>query len=91
MDRLSDALPSKQPPRTASCPEHGEYQSANLFRNIWSKCPACEAAVREAEDARRVEEARQSAARRHRQMLDTAAIPARSTPSWPTRTPSGTR
>jgi DNA replication protein DnaC len=77
MDRLSDSLPAKQPPRDASCPEHGAFQSQNLIRNVWSKCPACSArkdAEQRAEDERIL---KLSAERRHRDMLDAASIPNR--------------
>jgi DNA replication protein DnaC len=74
---VSSVLGQKQPDREASCPAHGTYTSANLFRSVWSGCPACEAirqesdrAQREADDARRKEQ-------QHQANLRAARIPAR--------------
>jgi DNA replication protein DnaC len=77
MDRLSDALPSKQPPRTASCPEHGEYESKNLFRAIWSTCPTCSARKDAEIHAQQERERKERAEQNHRAMLADARIPAR--------------
>jgi DNA replication protein DnaC len=63
--------------REATCPEHGRFSSRQLSIKVWSKCPACVAEQREAEEtaARKADEER--AERRHRAMLSSARIPAR--------------
>lgn len=80
MDRLSDAAAAswdRQPDRDASCPSHGPYPSRNLFRNVWSRCPECEAAKEAAERAEQAAAAAREADARHQRMLGDAAIPLR--------------
>lgn len=78
MDRSPDhPFQRETATREAQCPEHGRFESRNILRNIWSKCPACEdAARREREEVER-REAAERAARRHRAMLEEAAVPPR--------------
>lgn len=62
---------------TRTCAEHGPYESRNIIRNIWSQCPVC-AAEKQRQRAEEDERERIAAAeRRHRAMIDAAAIPAR--------------
>ncbi len=73
-----DHLPNPNETRRAPCPEHGDYESRNFVRNIWSKCPSCELARRAAEAEE--EEARRQqkiAERHHADRLHGARIPAR--------------
>lgn len=63
--------------KVAECPQHGAFESRNIMRNIWTRCPTCEAERREQE--RQEDERRQLAwqEQQHRKMLGAAAIPAR--------------
>lgn len=73
MDHLSNLNET----RRASCPEHGEYDSRNLIRNIWSKCPSCESARRAAEAEEEARRQQKIAERHHADRLHGARIPAR--------------
>lgn len=70
-------LGPREPDREAVCETHGAFVSRNVFRSVWTKCPACEAeaaaAQQDAED-RRVRELR---AQRQAELLQASAIPAR--------------
>jgi DNA replication protein DnaC len=68
---------STQPDREASCPEHGAYVSRNLIRNVWSRCPACEAANAEQRRLAEEKEAAERAERAHRAQIAESRIPAR--------------
>lgn len=76
MDRLSDALPTPTV-KPAVCPEHGAFESRNIIRNVWSKCPACEERRIADEAVAAAAEARRQAEAHHASMLASAAIPAR--------------
>lgn len=76
MDHLSKSLPGNEV-RTASCPEHGSYQSRNLIGRIWSNCSQCEAARRAEEEADTAKAQQRVADERRRSMLGRAAIPER--------------
>ena len=63
--------------RVDSCDTHGEFESRNLFNQVWSKCPQC-AADKQATDQREAEE--KAAALRHQEWqkkLGEAVIPDR--------------
>jgi DNA replication protein DnaC len=70
---------SSNPPETrrASCPEHGEYESRVVFRKLWTKCPVCDEAAREAERVETERRQRVEAERRHARQLHSSRIPAR--------------
>lgn len=63
--------------RVALCPEHGEYESRNIIRSIWTKCPACEVVRREAEAKEEARRVQAESERRHAAQLGFARIPAR--------------
>lgn len=80
MDTLPDPgrlLRATQPDRSAECPNHGPFTSRNIIGRIWSKCPVCRAEDDEREAKQKAEEDARRAEERHRQMLDSARIPAR--------------
>lgn len=77
MTALSNVLKRERETRAATCPEHGEYLSTNLFRSLWSKCPECEAIQRREREAEEKAAAVVEAQRRHERMLAGACIPAR--------------
>lgn len=60
-----------------TCDRHGDYESRNLFRKIWSTCPQC--AAEEAEVRRQEERDREAAERQSRwaRRLGEAGIPER--------------
>lgn len=52
--KLSEVFGIDKTIKHESCEKHGSYESRNLFRQLWSGCPACvaeEKAVRDREDA----------------------------------------
>lgn len=63
--------------RTAVCPEHGGYESRNVFHSIWSKCPACAAEESRMRKAEEEERARLDAVRRHQLRVEFAGVPTR--------------
>jgi DNA replication protein DnaC len=67
----------RQANRMATCPEHGDYESRNILKSIWTKCPACEVIRREAEAAEALRLERQQAERRHADRLRCARVPVR--------------
>lgn len=77
MTALSEVVKRERETRAATCPEHGEYVSTNLFRTFWSKCPVCQEAKDAEIRAAQAREVEAEAARRHARMLSAAAIPAR--------------
>lgn len=77
MTALSDVLKREKETRAATCPEHGDYVSTNLFRSFWSKCPECDAQKQRERDAAEREARAKEAAAKHQRMLNAAAIPAR--------------
>ncbi len=38
-----------EPPKPATCEQHGDFESRNVFGSVWSRCPVC---AEEAEQAR---------------------------------------
>jgi DNA replication protein DnaC len=83
MDTLPDRppaqrlLPDRQPDREALCPEHGAYMSQNLLRNIWSKCPTCDAIEIERRRVADEKAAAEFAEQHHKQMIAESRVPAR--------------
>ena len=77
MDRLSDSFAAKEPPRTKNCTSHGDFESVNIVRGVWSRCPECEKFMRERQEAKEAEERRIRSERNHRAMLADSQIPAR--------------
>jgi DNA replication protein DnaC len=77
MDRLSDTVRRQVEERAASCLEHGDYTSRNIFGRIWSRCPACEEAKAKEDRAAEAEQKRRDAEERHSRMLASAMIPTR--------------
>lgn len=76
MNKISEII-SIQVPKMALCETHGEFESRNLFRDVWSKCPQC-AANQQATDQREAEERENTA--KHlawQRTLGEAAIPER--------------
>lgn len=74
---LSHFVNGNELPRTGHCAAHGEYESRNLFRKVWSGCPQCAAdqqAIKQREDAEK--EAHERHARWQRK-LGEAGIPER--------------
>jgi DNA replication protein DnaC len=63
--------------RTASCPEHGAFESRNFIGPIWSKCPACAEADAAIAQAKEQAQAQIDAERRHAARLSSTRIPAR--------------
>jgi DNA replication protein DnaC len=76
MNKIS-AILATQEPKPSHCDEHGDFESRNLFRDVWSKCPQC-AANQQATEQREAEE--RDAAAKHfawQRKLGEAAIPER--------------
>lgn len=51
-EKLADVFGIDKTIKNESCKKHGSYESRNLFRHVWSGCPACaadEKAVRDRE------------------------------------------
>jgi DNA replication protein DnaC len=80
---FSGSLRTQMGDRTAACPTHGEYVSTGFRvnvgagREIWSRCPACESALKAQEEAERLAEQRARQQREHERMLGFAQIPSR--------------
>ena len=51
MERLSKALTEPKPVKIETCPTHGGFESVNIFRTVWTRCPSCEQDRREREAA----------------------------------------
>ena len=70
-----------KPVRTMPCPEHGDYESTNIFAGKWTMCPRCAdigIARREVEEAAQAEIARKAGeATRWEEKLGCAGIPLR--------------
>lgn len=66
-------------PRNEICETHGEYQSRNVFGNVWTKCKKCEE-IR-AEECKRRQQDREDEEKRHRweRKLGESGIPVRFT------------
>lgn len=70
-------LGPREADRQAHCDAHGAFTSRHVYRSVWTKCPRCseEATARaEAEEERKRADRRAEA---HRELLLSAAIPAR--------------
>ena len=63
--------------RAATCEHHGDYQSRNVFGSIWSRCPECEQARQEKENADKALREREERRRRWEQKLGESGIPYR--------------
>lgn len=63
--------------RPASCEEHGDFTSRNVFGNIWSHCPVCETIRREKEEAEKAERDRIEKLRRWESKIGHSGIPER--------------
>jgi len=63
--------------RTEACETHGEFESTNRFRDVWSKCPACAKERLEQDEAREAERQRREAIAEWERALGTAGIPER--------------
>ena len=76
MESLSNVVAAKAT-KQASCEKHGVYESVNLFRSVWSRCPVCHEIqtkeTKEAEERGRLQFERE----RLQQRLGQAAIPRR--------------
>lgn len=82
MDTSSDrpvgnAFGPTQPDKQAECPAHGAYISRNVMRNLWTRCPACQADTAEKERQQREALERQWAEKRHLEMIAESRIPSR--------------
>lgn len=44
--------------RKEACPDHGEYESRNLWESIWSRCPVCTGIEQAAKEAKKAEDER---------------------------------
>jgi DNA replication protein DnaC len=75
MDRLRFDLPRET--RAAVCPEHGAFESKNIFGSVWSKCPTCGAQEREREEREQAAKDAKERADRQAAKLQTAGIPPR--------------
>jgi DNA replication protein DnaC len=74
---VTDLLAVNPEIRHEHCAEHGDYDSRNIIRNVWSGCPAC-AAHQQA--SRQIEEAEKAESERHQswqRRLGEAGIPDR--------------
>src|ERR1022692_310522 len=74
--KLSEII-TRQAPKMALCETHGEFESRNLFRDVWGKCPQC-AANQQATEQREAEE--RAVVVKHlawQRKLGEASIPAR--------------
>ncbi len=70
-------LGPREPDREQHCDKHGAFVSRNVYRSIWTKCPACDA---EAQAEREQQEERQRVERRQQRMaelMQASAIPSR--------------
>lgn len=77
MEPLSKALGTQKQTRQESCEKHGAFTSVNLFRSVWSQCPACSEEKRKA-DEEASEQARIALEReRMQQRIGRSAIPKR--------------
>jgi len=63
--------------RDAECEKHGRFESRNLYRTVWSVCPACEQDRRDAEVLHDMQIGLEQDKAKHKAMLDAAAIPQR--------------
>lgn len=63
--------------RQAKCEMHGEYASRNAFGSHWTKCPACLADAKAAEDGKRAEREKVEAMLRWQKRLGHSCIPDR--------------
>lgn len=63
--------------RPALCDEHGAFESRNVFGPVWSRCPVCETARREQEEAKKVEQEREDRRHRWERKVVGAGIPER--------------
>lgn len=71
------AASSQYPTRVGNCEKHGDFESRNIFRSLWTSCPDCCEELRKSEEevaaAKRAEEESAKWFRR----LEVSGIPAR--------------
>jgi DNA replication protein DnaC len=77
MAHLHEIVGQQQPPRQEVCDKHGAFESKNLFRNVWTRCPICSKERDEAIRAEAEAEKARERERKHREALHYSAIPAR--------------
>lgn len=73
---MNDRLPDGAL-QTRECDVHGAYDARHIIGSKWTSCPGCEAQRRERERIAAEEREKLAAEQRHREMLSSAAIPAR--------------
>lgn len=64
LDKLSNILCLDKTIKKEECEKHGNYESRNLFRNVWSGCPSCateEKAIRDKEEEERAQQIKHAA------------------------------
>lgn len=77
MNNMNEFLGAVPPTKQETCPTHGAYESRNVWKHIWTKCPACEQ-IQAAEEARKKEEkAREEKRLRWQRTIGEAGIPKR--------------
>lgn len=74
MDRLPDIAAKTM---TKDCPTHGAFESRNIIRSVWTRCPQCEAIRQETQEREEAEARRRQAEARRAKLLGRAAIPER--------------
>lgn len=63
--------------RPESCDTHGDFEARCVFRDIWSKCPKCEAERESEESAKKERQAAEDRRYRWEQKVEGAGIPQR--------------
>lgn len=77
MEPLSKAIEAGKESRQIECDTHGPFTSVNIFRNVWSRCPACEEKRRK-DEQEAIEQGRITLEReRLQQRIGRSAIPKR--------------
>lgn len=77
MNDLAEFLHVNPVPKTETCPKHGAYESRNVWKAIWSGCPACEQIKREEEARAKEEQERAMKLLRWQNKIGDAGIPER--------------
>jgi len=74
---LADMLKTDKTPKKAICENHGEYDSRNIFRDMWTKCPVC--SHEQEEEKRKTEEEKNRLAKidEYQRLIGKAGIPER--------------
>lgn len=68
---------SDAPTEIRECDRHGEYESRNLFRNIWSQCPVCSEEKIKEQERQAQEQAEQNRQYAISMIMGRSGIPAR--------------